>query len=177
MLGLVLVVLPRHAMENWTTSMTYSVQPFQPGKTDNSSFAQIYGSLFKTCRCHHIDHLVIRHTGALRGRGVLTTRAIPKGTLWYQIDCGQHANPDWGDCLVLDKDLITRMKDIPALRGLLKNIWKYSWYSVTNKGYVLDFNVDRYVNHCTEPNSGTPTEGPLDGSVKPLSHIHDCEHD
>ena len=110
----------------------------------------------RVCKCHVVDGIVVRHTNTSRGRGIFATRDLPKDTLWYQLDCGHDANKDWGDCLLLSKQTILEMMAVPALRDLVKYIWEYSWLAHENRGYVVDFVIARYTNHCLEPNSGIP---------------------
>ena len=110
----------------------------------------------KVCKCHVLDGIVVRHTNTSRGRGIFATRDLPKGALVYHLDCGHDANKDWGDCLLLSKQTILAMMAVPALRDLVKYIWEYSWFAQENRGFVVDFVVARYTNHCLEPNSGIP---------------------
>ena len=120
-----------------------------------SSLRNLEPSL-KVCKCHVLDGIVVRYTNTSRGRGIFATRDLPKGALVYHLDCGHDANKDWGDCLLLSKQTILEMMAVPALRNFVKYIWEYSWFSQENRGYVVDFVIARYTNHCLEPNSGTP---------------------
>ena len=106
--------------------------------------------------CHVVDGIAVRHTNTSKGRGIFATRDLPKGTLWYQVDCGHDANKDWGDCLLLSKQTILKMMAVPALRDFAKYICEYSWFAQENRGFVVDFDIARYTNHCLEPNSGIP---------------------
>ena len=72
------------------------------------------------------------------------------------MDCGHDANKDWGDCLLLCKQTILEMMAVPALQDVAKYIWEYSWFAQENRGFVVEFDIARYTNHCLEPNSGIP---------------------
>ena len=110
----------------------------------------------RVCKCHVGDGTVVRHTNTSRGRGIFVTRDLPQGALVYHLDCGHDANKDWGDCLLLSKQTILEMMAVPALQDLVKYIWEYSWFAQENRGFLVDFTIDRYTNHCLEPNSGIP---------------------
>ena len=110
----------------------------------------------RVCKCHVVDGIVVRHTNTSKGRGIFATRDLPKGTTWYQLDCGHDANKDWGDCLLLSKQTILAMMAVPALQDFAKYIWEYSWFAQENRGFVVDFDIARYTNHCLEPNSEIP---------------------